>query len=156
LARRQSGSSCLIAPAGIKKIGNAFLKDSATQVDEILLPLKQAEARLEECQRELLSQGVVQTVELSQISLQKHDATRKQLELVTKQLTQVQDTQANLPNALQDTLETFSSRFQNVLMQQMKNHCYIFVQDQLRMNMLLQGAFYPPQVSSASNPNRLP
>lgn len=128
-------------PAGIKKIGNAFLKDSATQVDEILLSLKHAEARLEECQRELLSQGVVQTVELSQISLQKHDATRKQLELVTKQLMQVQDTQATLPNALKDTLETFSSRLQNEVMQQMKNHCYIFVQDQLRMNMLLQGAF---------------
>ncbi|KAI6779287.1 uncharacterized protein J7T54_001017 [Emericellopsis cladophorae] len=122
----------------LKKLSNTFLKDSAAQVDQLLLPVKQSEARLEECQRELLSQGVVQTVELSHISLEKHDATREQLELVTRKLTEVQETQTNLPNALKDTLETFKTTLHNEFVQHMKNHVYIVVQDQIRMNTFFQ------------------
>jgi ABC-type uncharacterized transport system ATPase subunit len=114
----------------MKKFSNAFFKDSAAQVDALLKPVKLAEARLEECQRELLSHGVVQILEISQITEQKQDATREQLALMTRKLAEVQQSQAS---AIQNGFDGFKSFINSELIQTVKNQNYIMMQEQARL-----------------------
>lgn len=106
-----------------------------------------AEARLQECQQELISQGVVDTVELSQLSILEHQATKDQLQLMQQEIVlaqteihgAVQKLRSEMPQMIEDSVGQLRQAMRREIDQTMKNSLYILFQENERIATILQG-----------------
>jgi hypothetical protein len=116
-------------------------------VDEILEPVERAQARLQECQGELVSQGVAQTVTnsdsiLKVVSRQSSEFTELKNDINEELLPRVQQ--------LVNMFQTIARDMRHVTQQDSKNSLFVCVQEDLRTQSLRNCELVPAALLQSS------